>query len=86
MISQVCPELPGVYGLAGGIVRRGAAMSSSLPWAVLQFPGAGGGHFGSRESCSASALVSSEGAQTELSNSQTPGKYLLDDAFGENKY
>lgn len=80
MISQVCPELPGVYGLAGD-----AAPRSSLPRPALQFPGADGDHVGSCESRSASALLCSKGAQTELGNRWTPRKYLLGDAFREKK-
>lgn len=82
VISQVCPELPGVYGRAGDITHMGWP---SLPWPLLKFPGAEVDHVGSSESHSAAALVCSEGAQIEQGNSQTPGKYLLDDAFRENK-
>lgn len=52
---------------------------------VLKFLGADVDHVGSCESHPAAALVCSEGFQTEQSNSQTPGKYLLDDASRENK-
>lgn len=83
MISQVCPELPGFMASRGMSLAGDAAPRSSLPRPALQFPGADGDHVGSRESRSASALLCSEGAQTDLGNSQTPGKYLLGDAFRE---
>lgn len=76
------PWAPWGYGLAGDITLMGWP---SLPWPLLMFLGAGLDHVGSSESHSAAALVCSEGAQTEQSNRQTPGKYLLDDAFRENK-
>lgn len=57
----------------------------SLPWPLLMFLGADVDPVGSCKSHSPAALVCSEDAQTEQRNRQAPGKYLLDDAFRENK-